>query len=93
MKEGLELTSFTPRFWSKQLLMLVQYDEDDEEIHRHFKTVVGAVLLVVNPLSVRTLSELLRVSNISTTLAFSPFSPPHPRWPRRPHSCLPQVIP
>jgi len=43
-------------------------DEDDEEIHRRFKTVVGTVLLVFNPLSVRTLSDLLRVSSIPTTL-------------------------
>jgi hypothetical protein len=43
-------------------------DEDEEEIYSHFKTVVAAVLLVFNPLSVRALSDLLRVSNISTTL-------------------------
>ena len=45
-------------------------DEDKEEVYSHFKTVVGAVLLVFNPLSARALSELLRVSNISTTLRF-----------------------
>ena len=39
------------------------------EVHSHFKTVVGAVLLVVNPLSVKALSELLRVPSISTTLS------------------------
>ena len=43
-------------------------DEDREEIYSRFRTVVGAVLLVFNPLSVKTLSELLKVSNISTTL-------------------------
>jgi hypothetical protein len=43
-------------------------DEDDEEIHTRFKTVVGTVLLVFNPLSVRALSDLLRVSSIPTTL-------------------------
>ena len=42
--------------------------EDDDEIYSHFKTVVGAVLLVHNPLSSRALSDLLRLSNISTTL-------------------------
>ena len=43
-------------------------DEDDEEIHRCFKAVVGTVLLVFNPLPMRALSDLLRVSNIPTTL-------------------------
>jgi len=43
-------------------------DSDDEEIQSRFKTVVGAVLLVFNPLSVRALSDLLREPNISTTI-------------------------
>jgi len=43
-------------------------NEDDEDIHRCFKTVVGTVLLVFNPLSVRALSDLLRMSNIPSTL-------------------------
>jgi len=43
-------------------------DAGDEEIHSRFKTVVGAVLLVLDPLSVRALSDLLRVPSISTTL-------------------------
>ena len=43
-------------------------DEDNEEIHSRFKTVVGAVLLVVNPLSVGTLSDLLKMPNIPTTI-------------------------
>ena len=43
-------------------------DEDDKEIHSRFKTVVGAILLVFNPLSVRALSDLLRMKNIFTTL-------------------------
>ena len=42
-------------------------DKDKERIHSRFRTVVGAVLLVFNPLPARALSELLRVSNISTT--------------------------
>ena len=41
---------------------------DDEELHSIFKTVVGTVLLVFNPLSLRALSDLLRVPGISTTL-------------------------
>jgi len=40
----------------------------DKELHSRFRTVVGAVLLVFNPLSVKALSDLLKVSNISTTL-------------------------
>ena len=43
-------------------------DSDEEELYSHLKTVLGAVLLVFNPLSVRALSDLLRVSTISTTL-------------------------
>ena len=43
-------------------------DVDAEEVHSHFKTVVGAVILVFNPLSARALSDLLRVPGISTTL-------------------------
>ena len=43
-------------------------DADDEEFHSHFRAVVGAVLLVFNPLSVTVLSDLLKVSGVSTTL-------------------------
>jgi len=43
-------------------------DAEDYEFHSHFKTVVGAVVLVFNPLSVKALSDLLRVSGISTAL-------------------------
>ena len=43
-------------------------DADDNELHSHFRTVVGAVLLVFNPLSTQALSDLLRESDISTTL-------------------------
>ena len=42
--------------------------EDDEEIYANFKSVVGAVLLVYNPLSAKALSDLSRLSNIYTTL-------------------------
>jgi len=41
---------------------------DSEEIYSHFKTVVGAVLLVFNPLSRAALSDLLRMSSVSATL-------------------------
>ena len=43
-------------------------DADDEEFYSHFRTVVAAVLLAFNPLSVKALSDLLGVSGISTTL-------------------------
>jgi len=43
-------------------------DAEDDEFHSHFKTVVGAVVLVFNPLSVKALSDLLMVSGISTAL-------------------------
>jgi len=43
-------------------------DADAEEIHSRFRTVVGAALLVFNPLSMTALSDLLRVSSISTAL-------------------------
>ena len=42
--------------------------QNDGKIYSCFKTVVGAVLLVYNSLSVKALSDLLRLSNISTTL-------------------------
>ena len=43
-------------------------DEDMGKVYSRFKTVVGAVVLVVDPLPVRALSVLLGVSNVSTTL-------------------------
>ena len=43
-------------------------DVDDDELPSLFKTVVGAVLLVFNPLSVKALSDLLRVPDTPTTL-------------------------
>ena len=45
---------------------------DNQEVSRHFRSAVGAVLLVFNPLSINSLSYLLRdfdtPSDISTTL-------------------------
>ena len=41
---------------------------DDEELHSNFRTVVGAVLLVFNPLSAKALSDLLGEPDISTIL-------------------------
>ena len=43
-------------------------DSDTAEIYSRFRTVVGAVLLVLNPLSAKGLSDLLGVSGIPTTL-------------------------
>ena len=43
-------------------------DVDDKGFHSKFRAVVGAILLVLNPLSVEVLSDLLRVPNISTIL-------------------------
>jgi len=43
-------------------------DADDKELHSRFRTIVGAVSLVLNPLSVTALSDLLKVSNIPSTL-------------------------
>ena len=43
-------------------------DVDAEGVHSHFKTVVGMVLLVFNPLSAKALSDLLRVPSISTAI-------------------------
>jgi len=58
-------------------------DADAEEAHSHFKAVVGAVLLVLNPLSARALSDLLKVSSLSTlrslhSLLLVPESPENP---------------
>ena len=43
-------------------------ETDNEGLYSCFRTVVGAVLLVFNPLSVETLMNLLGVPSISTTL-------------------------
>jgi len=43
-------------------------DVDNEELYSRFRTVVGAVLFVFNPLSIKALSDLLKVSGISTVL-------------------------
>jgi len=41
---------------------------DDEELYSRFRAVVGTVVVVFNPLSIKALSDLLGVSDISTTL-------------------------
>ena len=41
---------------------------DDEEFYGHFRSVVGAVVLILNPLPTKALSYLLEVPDISTTL-------------------------
>jgi len=52
----------------EQAVADVDTDDDDGEIHRCFRTVVGTVVLVFNPLSIRALSDLLRMTSILTTL-------------------------
>jgi hypothetical protein len=48
-------------------------DSDDQELYQHFQSVAGAVLLVFNPLSMRSLSNLLvdlgTPSNISNAIS------------------------
>jgi hypothetical protein len=53
-------------------------DVDDQEFYTCLKTILGAVLLMVNPLSVKALSELLDISNILLHSPFPPFCPPYP---------------
>ena len=43
-------------------------ESDDQELYACFRSVVGTVLLVFNPLPAKALSTLLRISSISTTL-------------------------
>ena len=43
-------------------------DMDDDELYSRFRTVVGTVVVAFNPLSLKALSDLLRVSDISTAL-------------------------
>jgi len=52
----------------EQAVADVDTDDDDGEIHRCFRTVVGTVVLVFNPLSIKALSDLLRMTSILTTL-------------------------
>ena len=46
--------------------VIVDMGVDDEKLYSHFRTVVGAVLLAFNPLSVRALSDLLGTSDVPT---------------------------
>ena len=50
----------------KQALSEVDFDE--QEFYSCFRSVVGTILLVLNPLPVKALSTLLRASNILTTI-------------------------
>ena len=54
--------------YTRVLEQAVANVDKDEEIYSRFKTVIGTVLLVFNPLSVKALSDLLRVSSVPTTL-------------------------
>ena len=41
---------------------------DEQELYSHFRSVLGTVLLIFNPLPMETLSTLLRISDIPTIL-------------------------
>ena len=43
-------------------------DSDQQELYSHFRSVVGMVLLLFNPLPIKALSTLLKMPNISITL-------------------------
>ena len=43
-------------------------DVDDEEFYTCLRTLLGAVVLIANPLSIEALSDLLDISDISSTL-------------------------
>ena len=45
-------------------------DSDDQRFYSSFRSVVGTVLLLFNPLPMKALSTLLRTSNVSTALRF-----------------------
>ena len=63
-------------------------DSSDHSLYSHFKSVVGAVVLVINPLSIKTLSGLLgnpntpsRISNTLRTLHSILLVPENPERP------------
>ena len=43
-------------------------DASDHELYSCFKTILGTVVLVFDPLTVKALSDLLKISNVLTTL-------------------------
>jgi len=43
-------------------------DSDEQELYSHFRSVVGTVMLVFNPLPMDALSTFLRISDVSTTI-------------------------
>ena len=50
------------------LELAADVDVDSEEFYSRLRTILGAVVLMVNPLSIKALSELLDISNISSPL-------------------------
>ena len=54
--------------YTQVLEQVVDIDVDDKEFYACCKTILGAVVLVVNPLSIEALSDLLAISNISSPL-------------------------
>jgi hypothetical protein len=54
--------------YTQVLEQTVDIDVDDKEFCTRRKTILGAVVLMVNPLSMKALSDLLGISNISSPL-------------------------
>jgi hypothetical protein len=77
--------------------MWAQTTRQPGSLLRRFRSVVGAVLLAFNPLSMKSLSDLLHdfdtPSEYLHCLELSPFSSPCPEVCRRLHLCFPQIIP
>ena len=54
--------------YTQVLEQAIDTDADGKELHSQLRTVVGAVVLVFNPLTVEALSDLLKETDVSTTL-------------------------
>ena len=54
--------------YTQVLEQVVDIDVDDKELYTRRRTILGAVVLIINPLSSKALSDLLAISNISSPL-------------------------
>ena len=54
--------------YTQVLEQAADVDVDNEEFYARLRTILGAAVLMVNPLSMKALSDLLDISNISSTL-------------------------
>ena len=61
-KSGIDL------LYTQVLEQAADVDVDNEEFYSRLRTILGAVVLMANPLSMKALSDLLDKSNISSTL-------------------------